>query len=68
MHMQAPPSESFQLGQRDGQLLAEDFPGRTEVEIRREAELQLRLHSSAGICIQTPDEYIQGLFAGYQAA
>ncbi len=33
-----PPSESFQLGQRDERLLAEDFPGRTEADLRREAE------------------------------
>ncbi len=63
---QSPLSESFLRGQRDGYLLAEDFPGRTEAELRREAEVQLRLLSSMGIPIQTPDEYVQGLFKGYQ--
>ncbi len=60
-------SESFLRGQRDGQLLAEDTPGKMEAEIHREAELQLRLLSSMGVHVQVPHEYIQGLLTGYQA-
>jgi hypothetical protein len=66
--MHKPLSEAFQRGQRDGRLLAEDFPDRTEADLRAEAELQLRILASTGVCIQTPNDYIQGLFAGYKAA
>lgn len=68
MQIQVPHAESFLRGQRDGQLLAEDCPGRSESDLRAEAELQLRLLSSAGVILQAPGEYVQGLFAGYQTA
>lgn len=64
--IQLPVSESFLRGQRDGRLLAEDFPEQTEAELLREAQIQLRLLSSMGIPIEMPDEYVQGLFNGYQ--
>ncbi len=66
MQTQNTLSESFLRGRRDGQLLAEDLPGRTEAETSREAELQLRLLAATGVCIQVPQDYIQGLFVGYQ--
>ena len=61
-------SEIFQRAQRDGRLLAEDLPGLTEEALREEAEVQLRLLAAAGVSVKAPDDYRQGLFAGYQSA
>jgi hypothetical protein len=67
LQVQAARTESFWRGQRDGQRLAEDCPGCSKSDLRAEAELQLRLLSSVGVVLGAPDEYVQGLFAGYHA-
>jgi hypothetical protein len=66
MQTQLPHSESFLRGLRDGRLLAEDCPGRSESDLRTEVALQLHLLAEAGVILQAPNEYVRGWFAGYQ--